>query len=108
MTGNIAEGTRANPGWPHIVNPRADPYEKAPSEADLSYLRWYGDLLWLFVPVQQKIKEFFADFEAYAYQAGASLNAAGINCGPCRRHRCSSGSTRSKVSRRHRTDRNRD
>jgi arylsulfatase len=31
------------------------------------------------VPVQQKIKEFFADFEQYPYQAGSSLNAAGIN-----------------------------
>jgi arylsulfatase len=79
VTGNIAEGTRAVPRWPQIVNLRADPYEKAPTEADLGYLRWYGDLLWLFVPVQQKIKEFFVDFEAYPYQAGASLNAAGIN-----------------------------
>jgi arylsulfatase len=79
VTGNIAEGTRAVPGWPQITNLRADPYEKAPSEADLGYLRWYGDLLWLFVPVQLKIKEFFTDFEAYPYQAGASLNAAGIN-----------------------------
>ena len=43
------------------------------------YIRWYGDLLWLFVPVQQKIKDFFADFEQYPYQAGSSLNAAGIN-----------------------------
>jgi arylsulfatase len=43
------------------------------------YIRWYADLLWLFVPVQQKIKEFFADFEQYPYQAGSSLNAAGIN-----------------------------
>ena len=43
------------------------------------YLRWYGDLLWLFVPIQQQVKNFFADFEQYPYQAGSSLNAAGIN-----------------------------
>jgi len=35
--------------------------------------------MWLFVPVQQKLKEFFADFEKYLYQAGSSLKAAGIN-----------------------------
>jgi arylsulfatase len=29
--------------------------------------------------VQQKLKEFFADFEKYPYQAGSSLNAAGIS-----------------------------
>ncbi len=42
-------------------------------------IRWYGDLLWLFVPVQQKIKDFFADFEQYPYQAGSGRNAAGVN-----------------------------
>jgi arylsulfatase len=48
--GNIATGTREVPGWPLIVNLRADPYEKGPNEADLGYLRWYGDSLWTFVP----------------------------------------------------------
>jgi arylsulfatase len=40
---------------------------------------WYADNLWLFVPIQQKIKAFFADFEQYPNQPGSSLNAAGIN-----------------------------
>jgi arylsulfatase len=79
LEGNIAQGTRVVPGWPTIVNLRADPYEKAPHEAALGYLRWYGDNLWLFVPVQQKIKDFFKDFTDYPYQAGSSLNAAGVN-----------------------------
>jgi hypothetical protein len=35
--------------------------------------------LWLFVPIQQKIKAFFADFEQYPYEAGSSLNASSIN-----------------------------
>ena len=35
--------------------------------------------MWLFVPIQQKIKEFFVDFDQYPYQAGSSLSAAGIN-----------------------------
>ena len=37
--------------------------------------------MWLLVPIQGKIKEFFADFEEYPYQAGSSLNASGINYG---------------------------
>ena len=39
--GNIATATRDVPGWPEIVNLRADPYEKAPRESGL-YLRWYA------------------------------------------------------------------
>jgi len=78
VDGNIATGTRKVTGWPVIVNLRADPYEKMPFESG-SYIRWYADNIWLFVPIQQKIKEFFTDFEKYPYQAGSSLNAAGIN-----------------------------
>ena len=43
------------------------------------YIRWYGDLLWLFVPIQQQIKTFFGDYEKFPHQEGSSLNAAGIN-----------------------------
>jgi hypothetical protein len=32
--------------------------------------------LWLFVPIQQKIKGFFVDFEQYPSQASSSLNAS--------------------------------
>lgn len=78
IDGNIATGTRKVTGWPIIVNLRADPYEKMPFESG-SYIRWYADNIWLFVPIQQKIKEFFTDFEKYPYQAGSGLNAAGIN-----------------------------
>ena len=35
--------------------------------------------MWLIVPVQGKIKEFFSDFNQYPYQEGSSLNASGIN-----------------------------
>ena len=48
------------PGWPVIVNLRADPYEKAPHESGM-YIRWYADNIWLFVPVQQKLKAFLDD-----------------------------------------------
>jgi len=43
------------------------------------YLRWYADNIWLFVPVQQKLKAFFATIPEYPFQEGASLNAANIN-----------------------------
>jgi arylsulfatase len=35
--------------------------------------------MWLLVPIQGKIKEFFSDFDKFPYQAGSSLNASGIN-----------------------------
>ncbi len=79
QVGNIATGTRAIPGWPLIVNLRADPYEKAPSEADMGYLRWYGDNMWTFVPAQTYIKKFLGTIAGYPFQEGGSLNAAGIN-----------------------------
>ena len=76
--GNIATATRDVPGWPVLVNLRADPYEKAPHESGL-YLRWYADNIWLFVPVQEKLKAFLTTLPEYPFQQGSSLNAAGIN-----------------------------
>ena len=78
VNGNIAFGNRVVTNWPIIVNLRADPYEKMPHESG-SYLRWYGDNLWLFVPVQQKVKEFLGTIPKFPFQPGASLNAGGIN-----------------------------
>ena len=37
--------------------------------------------MWLIVPVQGKVKEFFSDFDQFPYQSGSSLNAGGINYG---------------------------
>jgi arylsulfatase len=79
LEGNIATGTRSVPGWPLVVNLRADPYEKGPHEAELGYLRWYGDNLWTFVPAQGFIQKFLATIPEYPFQEGSSLNAAGIN-----------------------------
>ena len=79
VQGNIATGSRIATNWPIIVNLRADPYEQTPTEAELGYLRWYADNMWLFVPVQQKIREFLQTIPGFPFQAGASLNAAGIN-----------------------------
>ena len=81
IKGNIATGTREVTGWPMIINLRADPYEKAPHEAEMGYLRWYADNMWIFVPIQGVIKEFLATVPKYPFQVGSSLNAAGINYG---------------------------
>ncbi len=78
QNGNIATATRDVPGWPVIVNLRADPYEKAPHESGL-YTRWYADNIWLFVPVQEKLKGFLTTLPDFPFQQGSSLNAAGIN-----------------------------
>ena len=52
-----------------IVNLRADPYEKAPHESGM-YMRWYADNIWLFVPVQQKLKEFLMTLPQYPVPGG--------------------------------------
>jgi hypothetical protein len=51
----------------HMVNVRADPYEKAPTEAGM-YIRWYGENIWLFVPVQQKLKAFLLTIPEFPFQ----------------------------------------
>jgi len=52
-----------------------DPYERAMEESGESLK------LWLLVPVQQKIKQFFKDYDAFPHQEGSSLNAGGIGDG---------------------------
>ena len=78
QTGNIATGVRSIPGWPAIVHLRADPYERAVLDSQM-YMRWYADQMWLFVPVQQKIKEFVSTIGQFPFQEGSSLNASDIN-----------------------------
>jgi len=79
VEGNIATGQRIATNWPIITNLRADPYEKAQHEAELGYLRWYADNMWLFVPIQQQIANFLGTLSQYPFQEGMSLNASGIN-----------------------------
>ena len=61
-----------------IINLWADPFEKAPHESG-TYIRWYADNIWLFVPVQQKLKAFLTTLPEYPFKQGSRLNAAGIN-----------------------------
>jgi arylsulfatase len=78
VAGNIATGTRTITNWPLLVNLRADPYEMMPFHSEM-YIRWYADNIWLFVPVQQKLKEFLVTLPQFPFQEGSSLNAANIN-----------------------------
>jgi arylsulfatase A-like enzyme len=79
IEGNIATGERIVTNWPLIIHLRADPYEMMHEHADMGYLRWYADNMWLFVPVQGKLKEFFMSISGYPFQEGSSLSAGGIN-----------------------------
>jgi arylsulfatase len=78
IEGNIATGLRTTPSWPIITNLKADPYEVM-HEHSTMYIRWYGDNMWLFVPIQAKIKAFLGTLDGYPFQPGSSLSASGIN-----------------------------
>ena len=57
-----------------------DPYERGMEEGG-GAIDFLARNMWLIVPVQGKIKEFFSDFDQFPYQEGSSLNAGGINYG---------------------------
>ena len=74
--GNIATGTRSVTNWATITNLRMDPYERGLEEGQA--LKFFAQQMWLLVPVQGKIKEFFKDYEQFPHQEGSSLNAGAI------------------------------
>jgi len=76
--GNIATSTREVTAWALIENLRMDPYERGLDEGG-GATEFLARNIWLLVPVQGKIKEFFSDFNDFPYQAGNSLNAGNIN-----------------------------
>ena len=78
--GNIATGVRETSAWALITNLRMDPYEKGLEEGG-GAIDFLARNIWLLVPIQGKVKEFFSDFEQFPYQAGSSLNVGGINYG---------------------------
>jgi arylsulfatase len=80
VRGNIATGVREVPAWALAANLRMDPYERGLDEGGQA-LPFLAQNLWLLVPIEQKIKDFFADFERFPYQLGTSLNAGDINYG---------------------------
>ena len=48
--------------WALITNLRMDPYERGLEEGGES-MKFLAQNIWLLVPIQGKIKEFFADFD---------------------------------------------
>ena len=76
--GNLAEGWRKLLGWPMVVHLRADPFEKAPHESEM-YIRWFGDQMWLFVPVAVQVKRFLGSLQGFPFQQGGNLNPGNIN-----------------------------
>ncbi|MBN9297332.1 MAG: arylsulfatase [Filimonas sp.] len=78
--GNIATGVRQTPAWALIANLRMDPYERGMEEGG-GAIEFLARQMWLIIPVQEKVKEFFKDFDKYPYQEGSTLNAGGINYG---------------------------
>ncbi len=77
--GAINEATRSVTAWPVIVNLKADPYEIAHLESQM-YLRWYAEnTMWIFVPIQEKVKEFLGSIKGYPFQQGSSLSASNIS-----------------------------
>jgi hypothetical protein len=45
----------------------------APHDSEM-YVRWYADLLWIFVPIQGKVAEFAATLKDYPPVMGGSLS----------------------------------
>ena len=76
--GNIATAIRETPSWALITNLRRDPYDRAMKEGG-GAMEFLGRNMWLLVPIQGKIKDFFSDFDKFPFQPGGSLNAGGIN-----------------------------
>ena len=81
--GNIATGVRETPAWALIANLRMDPYEKGLEEGG-GAIDFLARNIWLLVPIQNKIKEFFSDFDQFPFQSGSTLNPGGINYGMLR------------------------
>ena len=80
IDGNIALGTRNVTNWPLIVNLHEDPYEMMPFHS-ANYIRWYIDQMWVMVPMQTVIKNFFATLPEFPFQAGSSLGGGDIGYG---------------------------
>jgi arylsulfatase len=78
--GNIATGTREQTAWAMITNLRMDPYERGLEEGGEA-IKFLAQNMWLLVPIQGKVKEFFSDFGDFPYQEGSTLNPGGINYG---------------------------
>jgi arylsulfatase A-like enzyme len=80
INGNIATGSREVTNWALIENLRMDPYERGVEEGGEN-TKFAAEQMWLLVPIQGKIKEFFTGYDQYPHQEGSSLNAGNIGYG---------------------------
>lgn len=78
VEGPINEAVRFQTAWPMLVNLKADPYEHAQEDSDM-FMRWMGDNMWLFVPMQLEIEKFIKTMGEYPFQEGMVLNPGNIN-----------------------------
>jgi arylsulfatase A-like enzyme len=67
-----------SPIAPLIFNLRSDPYERAQYESG-AWETFAIDQMWLFIPLQQSIKNFLVTIPEYPFQMGSSLTVSGIN-----------------------------
>jgi hypothetical protein len=51
------------------------------------YVRWYVDNMWLMVPAQGFVHDFFSDIEDYPFQPGGGLSASNIGYGTLERQK---------------------
>ena len=42
------------------------------------YVRWYADNMWLMVPAQEFVKNFFGSIKGFPFQSGGTLSASNI------------------------------
>lgn len=78
VDGDIGSGTRKVTNFPRLTNLKADPFETANNDSQMA-MRWRGDQMWLFVPIQTQIQKFMATIAQFPFQEGVSLNPANIN-----------------------------
>ncbi|MCY1402757.1 hypothetical protein D9M71_179110 [compost metagenome] len=78
MDGDFGGASRKVTNAPILTNLLADPFQTARQESPMSK-RWAADQIWLFVPVQAKVKSFLASLSQFPFQEGVSLNVGNVN-----------------------------
>ena len=71
------KATLVSPPLPLIFNLRADPYERGDDSG--AWETFLFENIWLYIPLQAKIKEFLMTIPRFPFQAGSTLTATGIN-----------------------------
>ncbi|MCY1261837.1 choline-sulfatase [compost metagenome] len=78
MDGDFGSGVRKVTNVPELTNLLADPFQTARRDSPMAR-RWAADQMWLFVPVQDKVKQFMATIPQYPFQEGVTFGVGNIN-----------------------------